>query len=373
MGRRKACIGLVVWLAVGCADSEPDSSLERDGGIGGEGGGGTGGASGTGGAGGRDAGMGDEDASTSACWHALPKVHACVQGGGITVVGEAETHVELTGTVERLENASFGCIAEDAARVFGILGTNEQTYVIRDGDESIELTIATGSERALLNVGQRVRVAVDDVPSGSTLPDGAVLSVENAADGRILYWFTRTQSGFEGLALPPGFSASNVAPECAFEWQCGVQYRRDVALLTDDEHVPVAIGDLTRIGELEALVIDNTEQVQGADGSCFDAASYHRVSIALFDRELIGRCDWRDEASCADDDCRDVRATLVGYSDQRFIACVQDDSCSDGDVTTCGRNDATDQLAVFSTNCVPPGWSEAYGACDPDADAGSEP
>ena len=144
-----------------------------------------------------------------------------------------------------------------------------------------------------------------------------------------------------------------------------------MALLTDDEHVPVAIGELTRFGELDVLVIDNTEQVQGADKSCDDSDPYHRVSIALLNRELIGKCDWRDEDSCADDDCRDVRAQLVGDSDQTFIACVADDSCSDGDIETCGRNEVTGQLAVFSTNCVPPGWSEARGECEPDSDAGT--
>jgi hypothetical protein len=363
MAWRGTCLGVVVWLAVGCADSEPDSNIEMDGGVGGVGGAGA--TSGTGGTGGGDAGAGQ-------CEYRVPAVHACVQGDGITVAGMGETHVELTGTVERAELGFFECIAEDNARVFGTLGKQEQTYTIREGDSELRLTVATGSERALLADGQRVRVTVDDMPSGSMRRDGAVLSVRDDEDGRVLFWFTRTELGPHGLQLPDGFMASDVEPVCRFDGQCGVQYQRDLALLAGDDHIPIAIGDVTTIGGLEALVIVNTEQVQGEDDSCSDSTSYHRVSLALFDRDLITKCDWRDEDRCTeDDDCRDVRAQLVGYSDHRFIACVEDNSCSDGDVGTCAINDHTERLAVFSTTCVPPGWTEAYGACDPDDDAGS--
>lgn len=374
MAWRGPSLALIIWLAVGCTDRETPSNTEIDGGVGGAGGGasdaGGAGAGGTGGDGG--AGTGGADAGAGQCDYWLAAVHACVQGDGITVAGMAETHVELTGTVERAETAVFDCIAQDDARVFGTLGKQEQTYAIRDGENELRLTIATGSERPLLADGQRVRVTVDDVPSGSMVRDGAVLSVRDDEDGRVLFWFTRTELGPDGLRLPDGFAASDVGPQCSFDWQCGVQYRRDLALLSGDEHLPIAIGELTSIGGLEALVKDNTEQVQGEDDSCFESASYHRVSLALFDRDLITKCDWLDEERCTqDDDCRDVRAQLVGYSDYRFIACVEDNSCSDGDVVTCAINDQTDRLAEFTTNCVPPGWTAAYGACDPDDDAGS--
>lgn len=377
MGQRCLLIGLVVWLAIGCSDDEPKPNAMDDGGgatSGGVGGGGSGGASGAGaggaGAGGADAGG---DGGALECALTRPDVFACVKGGGITAAGTGESHVELTGIVERRERDSFGCVGEDGSRSFGILGSEGQTYVIGDGAAEIELTVGTGSDRPLLSVGQHVRVAVDDTASGSMLQDSVVLSVRDDEDGRILFWFTWTELGFDGLALPPGFTASNAGPQCAFELDCGgVQYRRGLALLEGSDEVAIVVGELASIGGVDALLIDNTEQVlTGGSDACFGSGNYHDIGLALFDPDLIAKCDWRDEEACAaDDECRAVRAKLVGYPEPRLIACVEDSSCSDGDAVTCAINDHTEQLAEFTTTCVPPGWTEAYGACGDDSDAG---
>jgi hypothetical protein len=160
-----------------------------------------------------------------------------------------------------------------------------------------------------------------------------------------------------------------------FDWECGVKHRRGVALLEGSEEVAIGIGELANVGEVAALLLDNTELVLGTGGSCFDVAPFERVSIALFDRDLISKCDWRDKDSCTDDDdCRDERARLVGTGNPsaELFLCVVDNSCSDGDLPTCEINDGTGQLAVFSTNCVPAGWTALdIDACDEDEDAGS--
>jgi hypothetical protein len=87
----------------------------------------------------------------------------------------------------------------------------------------------------------------------------------------------------------------------------------------------------------------------------------------------IETCGERSAATCTgDDSCRAVYARLEGQAsgaNPAFVACVLDDSCSDGDVVTCAQNDATGELAAFTTNCVPEGWSLASG-CDDGEDAG---
>jgi len=373
MAQRGTVIGLVLCLALGCADSEPTCNDCGGQGSAAIGGGGAGGAGA--GAGGAGAGGTGGDAAGQACMNlAQPAVHACVMGAGIPFIGTGEVHVDITGSVEHLEAEPFACTAHASSRTFGhVSGDREQSYVVRDGETAISLTLRTGSARPLLTVGQRVRVTVEEMPRGSILLSSTiVLGVRDEADDRILYWFAQTDLGLEEIPLPPGLRAANAELECMYGG-CGTNYRRGLVLDDGSNEVALELGELADIGEYAALLFDNTERV--LTEVCFDASSLHRISVALFARDLITKCDWLDDSTCSGSDgCREVRAHLAGdlAPSPKFIACVEDDSCTDGDVTTCAINDLTELPATFTTTCVPPGWTVARDACDADADAGSQ-
>jgi len=305
-----------------------------------------------------------------------PGVYACVQGDGIPFPGSGSIEVDISGSVERAASDALACATQAGSRTLGsVSGGLEQAYVIRDGETQIGLTLRTGSARSLLTVGQRVRVTVEDMPSGHLLlGDTLVLSVRDEADDKLLYWFAQTDQGLEQLELPPDFTAANAEPECMHGWGCGVRFRRGLALEGGSEEVALEIGELANIGELAALLLDNSEVVLGSTGTCFDMAAHQRVSVALFARDLVSKCDWLDESACSGTDgCNTVRAYVAGNTDPAptFIACVEEDSCGDGDVGTCAINDETESLATFTTTCVPPGWTVAHDACDADGDGGS--
>jgi hypothetical protein len=354
MAQRGTVIGLALWLALGCAEGEPTRSNP-----GGDGGGGAGG-----------------DAAGQACMNlAGPGVYACVMAAGIPYVGTGEIHIDFTGSVEHSEVDPFACTTDAFARTFGHVSVGrEQGYVVRNNETDIRLTLRTGSERPLLAVGQRVRVTVEEMPRGSILLSSTiVLSVRDEADDRVLYWFAQTDLGLEELPLPTGLTAANAELECMYDWGCGERLRRGLTLLNGSEEVTLELGELADIGELAALLLDNTELVLSTTETCFDMVAQHRVSVALFARDLVTECDWLDDSTCSGTDgCREVRAGVAGDTSPSptFIACVEDDSCTDGDVTTCAINDVTELPATFTTNCVPPGWTVAHDACDADADAG---
>jgi len=302
--------------------------------------------------------------------------YACVQGDGIPLPGSGSVEIDISGSVERAESDALACVTQAGSRTFGQLSEGfEQGYVIRDGETEIGLTLRTGSARRLLAVGQRVRVTVEDMPSGSSLlGDSLVLSVRDEADDRLLYWFAQTDRGPEHLALPAGYTAANAQLQCMYDWDCGERYRRGLKLVNGSEEVEIEIGGLANTGELAALLFDNTELVLGTDGTCFDIVAHHRMSVALFARDLVSKCDWLDRNECSvTDGCQAVHAYLASDTNAlpTFIACVEEDSCGDGDALTCAVNDETAVLATFSTTCVPPGWTVAHEACDADADAGA--
>lgn len=371
MAQRGTVIGLVLCLALGCADRKSVCNDCGGQGYGAIGGGGAGGAGA--GAGGTGAGGTGGDATEHACMHlAQPGVYACVTGGGVPFPGTGEIHVDITGSVELAEASAPLCVAQAASRTFGYVGAElEQGYVVRDGESELSLTLRTGSARPLLAVGQRVHVTVEEMPSGSIfLSSTIVLSVRDEADDRILYWFAQTDLGFEQLPLPAGLTAANAELQCMFGG-CGTNYRRGLVLDDGSNEVTLDIGELADVGEYAALLLDNTERV--LTEVCFDASAFHRISVALFARGLISSCDWLDAGACSmTNECRDVRAHIAGdlAPSPKFIACVEDASCTDGDATTCAINDETELPATFTTTCVPPGWTVAHGACDADADGG---
>jgi hypothetical protein len=375
LAQRGTIIGLALWLAVGCADSSPkpvdpenDGSAAvggTSGGVGGTSGAGAGGAdAGGAGTGGGDAGQVCEDLPR-------PVVYACVVGDGIPDPETDPIDVDITGSVELAETDGFDCWSQWDSRLFGHHGFDdlEQTYVIRDGDNEIALTLRTGA-RPLLAVGQQVRVTVGEIPSLDFGDDDThVLGVRDAADGRILYWFAETYRGLEALELPDGFTAANAEPQCVEDSGCGTHFRRGLSLLNGSEEALLEIGVFASIGELDALLIDNTQHVRDTR-TCFDDSPFRHVSVALLTSEFALMCDGLDESACAGTDgCREVRAYVARDTNPSpaFIACVEDDSCTDGDVTTCAINDVTELPARFTTTCVPPGWTVARDACDVDA------
>jgi hypothetical protein len=375
MAQRGTLIGLALWLALGCGSRDPephDSGGQGSAAIGGGGAGGAGaGGAGIGGAG---AGGTGGDAAGQACMNvAQPGVYACVTGDGIPFPGSGQIDVDVTGTVERAATDAALCVTLAGSRTFGYVGAErEQAYVVRDGETEISLTLRTGSARPLLAVGQRVHITVEDMPSGSIfLSDTIVLSVRDDADERILYWFAQTERGLEELPLPAGLGAANAELQCMYGG-CGTNYRRGLALRDGSGEVMLELGELGELGEYAALLIDNTERV--LTDVCFDASSFHKISVALFARDLVSKCDWLDESACSGTDgCRDVRAYVAGNTSlaPAFIACVEEDSCGDGDAETCAIDDVTELPARFTTTCVPPGWTIAHDACDLDADGGS--
>jgi len=388
MAHRGTTIAFALCLVVACEDSRKFPVVtsfclvsgvhaaplhcagEGGGGAGGSGGGGVGGV---GGGAGPEAGTGG-DAGGNACMSAEPPaVYACVLGDSIPFPGTGPIHVDFTGTVERAAADALACMAQAGSRTVGNSSGAGQAYVIRDGDAELQVTLRTGSERPLLVVGERVRVTIDDMPTSALFSnDSIALGVRDAANDTLLYWFAYTQRGLEELALPQGLSGSSTEPACTVPTDCGVNTRRGLALLDGSEEVALGIGELASVGGLSALLLDNSEFEPTE--RCFDSVAHHTVSLALFAPERVSKCDWLGDSACSTTErCHAVFAYLRAPFDPSamFVACVAEGSCDGGAAATCAINDETELPVQFTTTCVPPGWTRADGACDPDLDGGT--
>lgn len=361
--------GLLVCLALGCASSrKPDNratETETEGsgggrpagmagtsgagaGAGGTGTSGVGGIGGTGGFAGAQGWTGGAGGAPQCTDHATPEIYACVSGDAVNETGDRMASVELTGIVARLEEAAT-C---DGAHL-GNERARTQLYAVTNETTSIELRL--GGTKPILVPGQTVSVSYD-VLNRSPYPSEGTLVVRDEA-GSVLYWLTQSSDGSVELELPPGVRVDVGRYGCATKTACGTFDWAGQAVVGDsDGELDLEYGERGDLRDYTAVVVSNSTFTP--NDTCLDSTTYHTVALAFLPRGFFSVCYGLDEAACSGvESCRAVSAYFEPEAPPTFVTCVTDDSCRDDDAVKCAYRAGTDQVAAFTTSCVPPGWS----------------
>jgi hypothetical protein len=381
--QRLCCASLIACLALGCASSrEPnDRSMMDSGGSGGgrpagdggQGGSGavggiagtagTSGAGGTGGTGGWPSTGGAGGNTPMMCTRFAPaEIYGCVPGDYWVAGDQRWATAELTGVVEPLTADGHTC--RDRALVdLGNFGAPAQSYRIVGEGAELELTLGVPSgARAVLEAGQTVTVSFFIAYPFSTPVAGNLLVQDEA--GKVLYWLTQSSSGPSELALPPGVAVELGAYRCTSESECGsTDWGGSLVVRDDFGEIELEYGEREDIGAYTVIAVSNS--MFESNGTCIETDSSHTVALAFLPRGFLTPCYGLSESACSSiAACKPVHAYFEPEaSSPSFVACVEQDSCGGGDAVTCAHKLGTDEVAAFTTTCVPPGWM-AYDDSD---------
>lgn len=337
-------------LALGCADKvEPihgDMTID----AGGSGGSASGGQGGTGGAGTGGAGQ------TCSIDVPFPEVYACVDGDGVNGAIDALPEAELSGVVAILGPEAPPCQGGSSTRHLGNSATSQRYAVVNDV-ASIELTLGIPVANPILTPGQTVSVSYK-AKYDFWLPSAGTLIVRDDA-GKVLYWLTQSANGRAGLDVPDDLTIEIEEPSCTSATTCGSStWGGALVVRSDDGEIAIELGEQADVGDYNVIFVSNSSLFNVDTSTCPDRLAYQKVAVAFLPRGLTSQCFGMSESACSSTDgCRDVQAYFGGETSPTFVACVDDSSCSDGDLVTCAFNLLTDQVAAFTTTCVPPGWT----------------
>ena len=384
---------LIAWLsfawALGCATSrEPNdrSTMEEadgtggrptgSGGTGGAGvsGGGSGGAAGGGADSGAGAGAGGGAAGTSGTNDRcstdvpMPAAYACVHGDGVNAPIDILPTAELTGVVELWESETPRC--NSVSRFLGN-PVSPQLYKVVNDDTSIELALSAPAGGDIVTPGQTVSVSYKARYDFASADEGTIIVRD--ATGKVLYWLTQSAHGIADLELPQGIEVDFDPPSCVSDTMCGRSWWGGVLYVrSGDEEVALRLGTQADIGDYTAIFVNSSSLSDIDSSQCSESRPYEKIAITFLPRGFTTPCYGLELEACTmTAGCRDVRAYFAGDTTPAFVTCVSEESCSAGDEVTCAFNPLTDQLAAFTTTCVPPGWV-SYGDGDADCVRGDE-
>lgn len=170
---------------------------------------------------------------------------------------DESSEVQLTGSVERIDEAPVDC----GAVGFGTSGTGTRTFVVSDGDASLNVVVKLPGELPLLEVGDHVRVDYQRDATGAFSegpPSKGHLELRDAA-GQLLLWIGRSPRRVEHLPTPSEVSVENGAMRCAPADRYLCPELRSVKVTIDGQAVDVPYRETRNLGDYAVMHGENIE------------------------------------------------------------------------------------------------------------------